>query len=128
MATKLIDQLVPTEEDEQRTLAQWLDLHRITWFHPANGGKRTKVEAAVFRALGVKPGVPDVIILDRPPRRPEAPGVTIELKRRRGGRLSPFQRQWIERMRELGWIAEVCEGADEAIRLLESLGYGKRRF
>lgn len=119
---------VPTEESEQRTLAQWLDLHGITWFHvPNERGTRKRYEMGILWALGVKPGVPDVIILDRPPRRPDVRGVAIELKRRKGGRLSTYQRWWLDRLRELGWIAERCDGADDAIRLLESLGYGKRR-
>lgn len=118
----------PTEEDEQRTLAQWLDLHGITWFHvPNQRGTRKRYEMGILWALGVKAGVPDAMILDPPPRRPEVRGVAIELKRRKGGRLSTHQQRWIQRLRELGWIAEVCEGADAAIDLLERLGYGKRR-
>ena len=36
MAIKTIDALIPMEEDEQRTLAQWLSLRDITWFHVPN--------------------------------------------------------------------------------------------
>lgn len=34
------------------------------WYHPPNGGWRTKVEAAKFRRMGVRPGVPDIILID----------------------------------------------------------------
>src|SRR5262249_23601642 len=30
-------------------------------FHPANGGWRSRVEAAILKGLGVRAGVPDVI-------------------------------------------------------------------
>jgi len=118
--------VIPTEEQEQRALAEWLDWHGIRWFHPANGGARTKAEAGVFRAIGVKPGVPDVIIVDPPPAVQGPCGVAIELKRREGGRISDAQREWLARLRYRGWWAEVCAGADEAIELLERLGFGRR--
>lgn len=126
VATIRSGRLIPTEEDEQRTLAQWLDLHGITWFHvPNQRGTRKRYEMGILWALGVKAGVPDVIILDPPPRRPEVRGVAIELKRRIGGQLSANQRWWLSRLRELGWIAEAVNGASAAIELLESLGYGR---
>lgn len=33
------------------------------WWHTPNGGKRSKIEAAIFKALGVKKGFPDIGIL-----------------------------------------------------------------
>ena len=73
---------VPTEHEEQQALAQWLDLvvGPRAWCHVPNGGARRKVEAARMTAIGVKPGVPDILIFRRPPLRPEARGVAIELK------------------------------------------------
>ena len=69
------------EEALQRTVAEYLDRalpEDAVWFHCPNGGARTKAEAGVFKALGVKPGIPDILILWRgslycielkPPRR-----------------------------------------------------------
>lgn len=118
---------VPTEEQEQRTLAAWLDLQGLLWMHVPNGGARNHVTGAILKALGVKPGVPDIFVFGSPPAASDHVGVAIELKRRVGGRLSPAQRRWLRDLEERGWYAAVCAGADEAIMLLERLGYGRRR-
>ena len=34
-------------------------------FHCPNGGKRSKIEASIFKGLGVKAGIPDVLIFYR---------------------------------------------------------------
>lgn len=150
--------LIPSEEHEQRALAQWLDLNRILWCHVPNGGQRSKAVAGKLRAAGVKAGVPDVLIFDRPrcagaecpaerlahpPHELEhdparcrlrPPGVAIELKRRRpagsrisDSRISDDQVEWILDLSDRGWITRVCYGADEAIALLQSLGFGRAR-
>ena len=114
----------PPEETEQRVLAQWLDMHKINWFHPPNGGHRNVVVAKKLKAQGVKRGVPDVMIVDRPPANPKNVGVAIELKRRKGGSLTKEQKRWLRILSEKGWAVAVCRGADEAIKFLEELGYG----
>ena len=116
----------PPEDAEQQVLAKWLDMHRINWFHPPNGGHRNVIVASKLKAQGVKRGVPDVMIVDPPPASPENVGTAIELKRRKGGHLTDEQKEWLETLQERGWATAVCRGADEAIQFLESLGYGKR--
>ena len=115
----------PSEEQEQIALAQWLDIHKINFFHPPNGGHRNVVVAAKLKAQGVKPGVPDVMIVDPPPNYPNNVGTAIELKRRKGGTVSDKQTQWLTILQERGWAVAVCKGATEAIEFLESLGYGR---
>lgn len=124
--------LVPTEQDEHRTLAQWLDLHGLLWLHVPLGGYRRPVEAAILHGLGARAGAPDFFVFTRPPLIPESPGVVIELKRlgrdrERDGGLSPEQRRWLEALEAYGWQTKVAYGAGEAIWWLESLGYGHRR-
>lgn len=130
----------PLENDEQAKLAEWLDWNGILWAHVPNegqmGGKRGQVRGALLRRLGLKSGVPDVLVFDRPRLTPpdypdergcpDCVGVAIELKRQKGGRVSDEQCEWIAALNERGWYATVCKGADEAISVLESLGYGKR--
>lgn len=115
----------PTEQEEQRVVAQWLDLHGILWTHPPLGGYRRRIEAAILHGLGARSGVPDVLIFDRPPLHPEYVGTAIELKRRNGGRPTTSQKEWLENLRKRGWYTAVCWGSGEAIDLLERLGYGK---
>ena len=48
------------------SIMEYLDLVLPeTWiiFHPPNGGKRNKAEAAKFKRMGVLAGVPDIFIL-----------------------------------------------------------------
>ena len=84
-----------------------------------------------MRAEGIKAGAPDLIIFDRPPSKREAkeacPGVAIELKRIKGGRVSDEQRQWLDNLSARGWITAVCKGFEEAVKLLEELGYGEKQ-
>lgn len=112
-----------TEEAEQRSVAQYLDLLGLIWFHPPNGGHRNKVSAAKMKAQGQKPGVPDIIILSPPPVNPNAKGVAIELKRVKGGTLTPEQKRWLSDMSDLGWITQRCNGAGAVVDYLRELGY-----
>lgn len=81
-------------------------------FHVPNGGRRDKREAALMAAEGVRAGVPDIVLA--------APsgqyhGLFIELKRRKGGKVSPAQMAWIDALNRRGYAAVVCHGFDEAI-------------
>ena len=108
-------------------LAQYLDYLGLWWCHVPNERKCSPQAGARMKRLGVKAGVPDVLIFDRPPHRHprECAGIAIELKREHGGVVSEAQRQWLDELRRRRWIAEVCHGADEAIDLLQKLGYGE---
>lgn len=58
----------PTEDVEQMCLFRWADAQSGKYpelslmYHVPNGGKRGKAEAARFRAMGVKSGVPDIFL------------------------------------------------------------------
>lgn len=113
----------PTEEQEQRTVAQFLDLFFPgEWFHVPNGGMRNKAEGGKLKAQGVKPGVPDNFIF-----RPvcNAPGVVIELKRISGGTVSKEQKEWLKMLSKFGWLCYCIKGADAAIKLLQYLYFNK---
>ncbi len=117
---------LPTEDDEQRAVVDWLEVHRICFFAVPNGGYRRHIEAAIMQGLGVRKGVPDLIIAEAPPIGGYH-AAAIEMKRQRGGVVSPEQRVWLEKLRQRGWAVAVCEGADEAIAQLEAWGYGRRK-
>lgn len=119
-------EIIPTEEQEQLALVQWLELHEIRYTHVPNEGKHKVQYRAKQKRLGVKPGVPDILIFDRPPLYPENVGVAIELKRQKGGRVTPEQIAWLEDLKARGWAVAVCRGAMEAIRFLQELGFGGR--
>ena len=112
----------PTEGEEQATLFSWAAMKSVKHpelrllFHIPNGGKRGKVEAARFKAEGVKPGVPDLFL---PVARGGRHGLFIEMKRQKGGRLSPDQRAWLDALRAQGYAAYVAYGWKDAAALIE---------
>ena len=100
-------------------VAKMLDLLGWQWCHCPNGGKRNPREAAKLRGMGVKPGVPDVLVFERwEGCGDEGHGVAIELKGPKG-RISKLQQQWLERLDERGWLVGVCSTTDEIVELLQ---------
>lgn len=108
---------VPTEAEEQAALFQWAKLMQKKFpelallHHIPNGGYRNKREAASLQREGVKAGVPDICL---PVARQGCHGLYIELKRRKGGRLSPSQACWMEQLKKQGYQVAVCYGWVEA--------------
>lgn len=111
-----------SESVEQATLFSWAAMKHGKWpelellFHIPNGGSRGKVEAARFKAEGVKAGVPDLFL---PVARGPYHGLFIEMKRQKGGRVSEAQKAWIAALIAQGYRAEVCHGWREAAALIE---------
>jgi hypothetical protein len=82
------------------------------WFHVPNGGKRGKAEAGRFKAMGVKAGVPDIVIIYG-----GAP-YFIELKADKG-RLSKAQRETLEALVKAEAVVKVCRSLEEVSELLD---------
>lgn len=108
----------PYEEDEQKKLAEYLDMKGYCWCHVPNEGKHKVQYRKKQASMGVKSGVPDVLIFDIVG---DYRGIAIELKRQKGGRVSKTQKKWLKMLEDRKWLAKVCHGADEAINLLENL-------
>lgn len=68
---------IGSEDNFQKSVARYLDSKGVLWFHCPNGGHRNVAEAAKLKAMGVKAGVPDVLIFQ--PRKGYH-GFAIELK------------------------------------------------
>ena len=108
---------VPFEADEQKALFEWRD--RMRGKYPAlalmyavpNGGSRNLIEARHLKEQGVMAGVPDICL---PVPNPFHTALYIELKRRKGGRVSDEQRGWIAALNRVGNLAVVCKGWEEA--------------
>ena len=105
-----------SEALEQRAVVEYCELKKIPVFHIPNGGYRNKAEAAHLKAQGVRPGVPDLCV---PVARYGYHGLFIEMKAKKNGRVSAYQQRWLALLRENGYCACVCNGADAAIRLLD---------
>lgn len=117
-----------TESQEQQLLFEWAALSAGRWpelalmYHIPNGGSRSKSEAGRFRAEGVKAGVPDICL---PVARGGYHGLYIELKRVKGGRVSPAQQGWIAALRDQGYCACVCKGWDDAAHIIKAYLEGR---
>ena len=99
---------IPAEHEEQRELVRWF---RQTWpgvriFAIPNGGHRSPATAGRLKAEGVSSGVPDLFI--------PAGGLWVEMKRTKGGSVSPEQKDWIKYLEDVGYCAKVCKGAEDA--------------
>lgn len=107
-------QIVPYEEEEANTLAEWLRLKGLKFAHiPNETFTKSWKQKNKNKTAGVSPGVPDYMIIT-----PKGL-LFIELKRRKGGVLSPAQKKWIDALNKLkGVQAEVCKGAEEAINTI----------
>lgn len=111
----------PSEHVEQKALFAWAKLASTT--HPdlrllyaiPNGGKRSKAVAGKLKAEGVKTGVLDTCL---PVARGGFHGLYLEMKRRKGGKVSADQKRWVEDLRAEGYSAVVCRGWDEAREVL----------
>lgn len=83
-------------------------------YHCPNGEKRDKVTANQLKAMGVKPGVPDLTL---PAAMHPFRGLVIEMKTDTGT-LSPEQKVWLQHYLAQQWRVEVCRSAAEAHAVL----------
>ena len=117
-----VNALIPREDDEQIVVIQWCEMNTANYpdcdliYHIPNGGKRNAREAARFRQMGVRVGMPD---LHLPVARGVYHSLYIELKRIRGGRVTDAQNRRIKRLQKAGNCVVVCHGADEAIAAIK---------
>lgn len=119
----------PKESEEQSAYFDWLAKahpREARWIHAIpNGGSRHPAEARNLKRQGVKKGVSDIFV---PYARHGKHGLYIEMKRRKGGRLRPEQRDFINDMTEEGYAAAVCYGAADAIKATEEyMGWTRGR-
>lgn len=102
---------VPLEHDEQVAFVNILRTHKIKHFAVPNGANKSKAAQRRFKAEGLEPGVPDLMI---PYPRLQFAGLFIEMKRKSGGTIGPHQIEWIEFLRSNGYCVFVCRGWEEA--------------
>lgn len=102
------------EEVEQIKFNIWFE--KFLWvkdcrfWHTPNGGGRDAREGAKFKRMGVKAGVPDVVL---PMARKSFYGLVIELKSP-GGKLTESQSEWLEWFKRNNWTTKICYSCEEA--------------
>lgn len=116
-----------TENDLQRAVAKVLDASGLVWQHTPNGGNRSARTGALMKAMGAKPGVPDVLIYnpfglivlagDTMDMSERWNGLAIELKVGKN-KPSASQDEWAVKLRGCGWRVETLRSVDEVLTVL----------
>jgi len=107
--------MIPSEEQEQMVVCQYLDLRHLSYWHTPNSTftKSWSVKARNTR-LGVKAGIPDLFVIINNKLH------GIEMKRVKGGVVSKFQKDWIAKLNNAGIETIIAKGATEAIEFINS--------
>jgi len=106
------------EDALQAQVFEYLTLRGIFAFHVKNSGSKSIQSAVRDKKLGVKAGIPDIVIIDNN-------GITryIELKTKKG-RLSEaqldFKNMCYDSQKMVSWAC--CRSLDEVIETLEGWG------
>jgi hypothetical protein len=105
---------IPTEHEEQRELVRWFrqTYKGVRIFAIPNGGARSPATAGRLKAEGVSSGVPDLCI--------PAWKLWVEMKRTKGGSVSPEQKDWIKYLEDVGYCVKVCKGAENAKKQIQA--------
>jgi hypothetical protein len=116
------------ESIEQRLLVQRIFLDPrfkdLPWFAVPNGSNKSINQAKLFKAEGLRAGVPDLIFPVKS-KDGKKHGLAIEMKRPDGkGKVSTAQAEFMTMLVEHGWEVRVCLTADEAWRAVcKHLGF-----
>ena len=85
------------------------------------GGVRLSMnQAKRMKAAGYLRGVPDLLFFEP---RDGWHGLAIELKAKKGGRVSADQRRVLDELSARGWKAEVAHGYEHALSILRGYFY-----
>ena len=105
---------IRTEHEEQREFVSWFrqNFAGVRIFAIPNGGGRSKTQGARLKLEGVSPGVPDLQI--------PAWRTWVEMKRTKGSRVDPDQRDWHDYLRSIGDRVIVAHGCEDAKRQILS--------
>lgn len=104
------------EQEQQIALFRWAALAMASeparygglayMTHVPNGGKRNAREAGILKAMGVKPGVPDVLWPQAGVLSPI--GLAFEMKAMKG-RVIESQEKWLHHLTAQGWATLVVQ-------------------
>lgn len=110
-----------SEDKEQQSVIAWARLYQGTypdlamlWHIKSEGTTWSWRELHRSQALGVKPGIPDLVLASP---RGGYHGFFVEMKAL-DGKVSPAQKKALAMLEERGYFVRVCYGAAAAIAVL----------
>lgn len=111
------------EQEIQIAIVKWLKLVNVDaiWYHVPNGCWRSRAEAGILKAMGVMPGVYDLVFNWRSDN-----GLMIgyvEVKRP-GGRLSANEKLFAQLCDKYGISHEMVTDVSDMPRILDKWGIG----
>lgn len=112
---------VRSEYVEQVTIFRLAQLHsrqypELRFLNGSLNGVRLTIGQAVkAKNAGMKKGYPD---LQLPAKRGEYSGLYVELKRIKGGKIEPEQKEWAEFLVLQGYKHSFCKGCDAAWKVI----------
>jgi hypothetical protein len=113
----------PYEWRECQTFVEWCHYSGIKYCHLGQETfTRSWKQKSKNKMMGVTRGFPDYCVVIPAEKLDIASPRTIfiEMKRKKGGRTSKEQKEWIQALNDSGIDTYVCKGADEAIKTVES--------
>ena len=112
----------PLEEIEQANFVDWLELQGLKLSAIPNSTYTTSwnQKRKNYRQ-GLRAGLPDMIVLIAPEQSKDGEGycLFIELKRLKGGKVSPEQQEWLDALNQTPVHAYLAQGCDAAIKIVE---------
>ncbi len=112
---------VLTETQEQGIVVEYCERWGVEVVHIPNEGKRTLATGRKLVRLGLRSGFPDLFF---PYAKKGFYGLFIEMKRKKGSKVSSAQKKWIATLNKQGYLAVICYGSEEAINVIN--GYFER--
>jgi hypothetical protein len=107
-----------SEANQQEIVIKYLRLaYPHALYCASAGGMRTSyLQAIKMKRTGYVKGFPDLFIYE-----PNADyhGLAIEMKRVKGSKIEPEQKQWQEQLRNRGYASYICKGSEEAIKVID---------
>jgi len=124
---KMIRKIGPTEHQIQCAIVEWANntnfgSEKIGDYLIAipNGGNRSITEAVRLKKEGVKSGVSDIFLAISVMKDYRVyGGLWIEVKTKKG-KLSPAQKNWMEKMNRNDYKADVVRSLDEGIQAIKN--------
>ena len=112
---------IMSEAQDQIAVMRWAEMQSNKYpelkllFHIPNGSNKSKAQAGLFKAMGLKSGVPDLFL---PVARQCYHGLFIEMKTSKGV-LSKNQEWWLFELQKQGYRYDIARSCEEAIEGLK---------